>query len=54
MTKSLKNKLNELSEARRESILAEADRLYAEYLMLEDLRKAVLAQPSGTLGEPES
>lgn len=40
MGKSLNDKLNELPEARRERILAEADRLHAEYLTLQELRKA--------------
>lgn len=40
MGKSLNDKLNELPEARREHILAEADRLHAEYLTLQELRKA--------------
>ena len=40
MGKSLKEKLNALPAARRKRILAEADRLYAEYLALQDLRKA--------------
>ena len=33
--------LSELPEARRERILAEADRLHAEYLTLQELRKAM-------------
>ena len=53
MGKSLKNKLNELSEIRRERIRAEADRLYAEYVVLMELRKAHHVQPGGTLGEPK-
>ena len=40
MGKSLKEKLTALPEARRERIQAEADRLYDEYLTLQDLRKA--------------
>ncbi len=40
MDKSLTDKLNELPDARRERILAEADRLHAEYLTLQELRKA--------------
>ena len=40
MGKSLNEKLNALPEARRKRIIAEADRLYAEYLTLQDLRKA--------------
>ena len=40
MGKSLNDKLNELSEARRERILVEADRLHAEYRTLQELRKA--------------
>ena len=38
--KSLDDKLNEFSKVRRERILAEADRLHAEYLTLQKLRKA--------------
>ena len=34
---SLNDKLNELPNSRRESILAEADRLHAEYLTLQEL-----------------
>ena len=40
MNKSLNEKLNELPEARRDRIIAEADRLHAEYLTLQELRKA--------------
>lgn len=40
MGKSLKEKLDALPEARRDRILAEADRLRAEYLTLQELRKA--------------
>ncbi|WP_374765230.1 XRE family transcriptional regulator [Yunchengibacter salinarum] len=40
MGKPLNDKLNELPEARRERILVEADRLHAEYLTLQELRKA--------------
>jgi transcriptional regulator with XRE-family HTH domain len=40
MGKSLNEKMNELPAARRERILAEADRLHAEYLTLQELRKA--------------
>ena len=40
MGKSVKEKLNALPKARRKRILAEADRLHAEYLTLQDLRKA--------------
>ena len=40
MGKSLTDKLNELPEARRDRILTEADRLHAEYLTLQELRKA--------------
>ena len=40
MGSSLNEKLNRLPEARREHILAEADRLQAEYLTLQKLRKA--------------
>lgn len=40
MGKSLNDKMNELPAARRERILAEADRLHAEYLTLQELRKA--------------
>ena len=40
MGKSLNDKMNELTVARRERILAEADRLHAEYLTLQELRKA--------------
>lgn len=35
MGKSLNDKMNELPVARRERILAEADRLHAEYLTLQ-------------------
>ena len=41
MIEALNKKLSELPEARRERILAEADRLYAEYLTLQELRKAM-------------
>ena len=34
---SLNDKLNELPKSRRERILAEADRLHAEYLTLQEL-----------------
>ena len=37
MIMSLNDKLNELSGSRRESILAEADRLHAEYLTIQEL-----------------
>ncbi len=40
MVTTLKKKLDELPQARREQILAEADRLHAEYLTLQELRKA--------------
>ncbi len=40
MGSTLNEKLNQLPEARREHILAEADRLQAEYLTLQMLRKA--------------
>ena len=40
MGKSLNDKMNELPAARRERILTEADRLHAEYLTLQELRKA--------------
>ena len=40
VVKSLDDKLNEFSKVRRERILAEADRLHAEYLTLQKLRKA--------------
>jgi len=40
MGKSLNDKMNELPAARRERILAEADRLHTEYLTLQELRKA--------------
>ena len=40
MGKSLNEKLNELPVTRRERILAEADRLHAEHLTLQELRKA--------------
>nr|WP_272212326.1 XRE family transcriptional regulator [Marinicella sp. W31]MDC2878240.1 XRE family transcriptional regulator [Marinicella sp. W31] len=40
MGKSLKDKLNELPAKRRDRILTEADRLHAEYLTLQELRKA--------------
>lgn len=40
MGSSLNEKLNRLPEERREHILAEADRLQAEYVTLQMLRKA--------------
>ena len=40
MGKSLNEKLDALPEARRNRIIAEADRLRAEYLTLQELRKA--------------
>lgn len=40
MTRSLKEKLATLDPARRAAIEAEADRLHAEYLTLQELRKA--------------
>ena len=40
MSKSLNERLGELPEARRERILAEADRLHTEYLTLQELCKA--------------
>ena len=40
MSKSLNKKIDSLSDTRRERILDEADRLYAEYLTLQELRKA--------------
>lgn len=40
MGKSLTDKLNALPKARRERIEAEANRLHAEYLTLQELRKA--------------
>ncbi|MBC6427985.1 MAG: helix-turn-helix transcriptional regulator [Cellvibrionales bacterium] len=40
MTKSLDDKLNELPAARRKRILADAEHLHAEYLTLQELRKA--------------
>ena len=40
MGMSLNEKLNALPEVRRKRILVEADRLRAEYLTLQDLRKA--------------
>lgn len=40
MGKSLKEKLDALPGAQRDRILAEADRLRAEYLTLQELRKA--------------
>ncbi|WP_138511163.1 XRE family transcriptional regulator [Maricaulis alexandrii] len=40
MGKSLTEKLNALPQARRERIEAETDRLHAEYLTLQELRKA--------------
>ena len=41
MAQSLNKKLSELPAARRERILAETDRLHAEYLTLQELRKAM-------------
>ncbi len=41
MVKTLNKKLSGLPEARHERILTEADRLYAEYLTLQELRKAM-------------
>ena len=40
MARSLKDKLATLDPARRAAIEAEADRLHAEYLTLQELRKA--------------
>jgi transcriptional regulator with XRE-family HTH domain len=40
MARSLKEKLATLDPARRAAIEAEADRLHAEYLTLQELRKA--------------
>lgn len=40
MARSLKDKLATLDPARRAKIEAEADRLHAEYLTLQELRKA--------------
>lgn len=40
MGTSLNEKLDDLPEARRKRVLAEADRLHAEYLTLQELRKA--------------
>lgn len=40
MARSLKDKLATLNPARRAAIEAEADRLHAEYLTLQELRKA--------------
>ena len=40
MARSLKDKLEILDPARRAAIEAEADRLHAEYLTLQELRKA--------------
>jgi len=40
MGRTLKQMLDELPEARRERILAEVDRLQAEYLTIRELRKA--------------
>lgn len=40
MARSLKDKLGTLDPARRAAIEAEADRLHAEYLTLQELRKA--------------
>ena len=36
----MNDKMNELPEVRRELIFADADRLHAEYLSLQELRKA--------------
>ncbi len=41
MAKTLNKKLGEIPATRRERILAEADRLHAEYLTLQELRKAM-------------
>lgn len=41
MVKSLNKKLDELPAARRVRILAEADRLHAGYVRLQELRKAI-------------
>ncbi|MYA65984.1 MAG: helix-turn-helix transcriptional regulator [Gammaproteobacteria bacterium] len=41
MVKTLHKKLSELPAVRRERILAEADRLHAEYVTLQELRKAM-------------
>ncbi len=40
MGKSLKEKLDELSQARQECVLTEGDRLNAEHLTIQELRKA--------------
>jgi len=40
MGRTLNQKLDEFPEARRERILAEVDRLQAEYLTIQELRKA--------------
>ena len=40
MGKSLNEKFESLPAARRERVLAEADRLHAEYLTIQELRKA--------------
>lgn len=40
MGRSLNEKLNQIPHERRQRILAEAERLHAEYLTLQDLRKA--------------
>src|SRR6056297_4056428 len=53
MTRSLKEKLATLDPARRAAIEAEADRLHAEYLTLQELRKAkklTQVQLADTLG----
>lgn len=41
MVKAQNKKLNELPAARRQRILAEADRLHAEYVTLQEQRKAM-------------
>ncbi len=49
MVTNLKKKLDALPQARCEQILAEADRLHAEYLTLQELRKAKKEQLAKTL-----
>lgn len=46
MGKSLNDKLQEIPEARRKQILAEADRLHAGYLRLQELLRPTPEAPS--------
>lgn len=57
MAWSLKDKLATLDLARREKVASEAERLHAEYLTLQEMRKAkklTQLQPAETLGVEQS